>query len=401
MKKQQLFKKRQSVKRGQGLVEFALILPILLLFMMAIIDLGYALISYSQLTDATRVAVRHGMTKGIEGGVQYLDCDGIAGAARDLPGVTNLSNATVTIIYKDSAGTEIGSCVGGIAQDTGGDPMTAGNFGGGEILEVEVEGDLSPITPFFTDLLTITLSHTSRRTIVVDGAAYTEVWPDPPSDTPTGFTAITACTDDDGLGNANVSFTWDPFTLGANERVDIRDAYSGVALVIASSDPAASANVIDPASGLCTNCATVPVPATTSKEGGAYYMVIVWVSPPHLMAGESTNTEHVICDDEAGFVVSGKVWRETKAQDGVREHPAEPYSNNATVLLTGTAGEGPYGPVDVDNQGDYEIWSVLPGTYVVSVVDPDDGGTYHVNPVGLTITITSADVILDLPLVSP
>jgi Flp pilus assembly protein TadG len=45
-------------RRGQSLVEFAVVLPIFLLLFMAIIDLGSAVFTYNSLTNATREGAR-------------------------------------------------------------------------------------------------------------------------------------------------------------------------------------------------------------------------------------------------------------------------------------------------------------------------------------------------------
>jgi TadE-like protein len=44
--------------RGQGLVEFALVLPIILLLMFAVFDAGRAVVQYSALTNAAREGAR-------------------------------------------------------------------------------------------------------------------------------------------------------------------------------------------------------------------------------------------------------------------------------------------------------------------------------------------------------
>lgn len=47
-----------SRSRGQGLVEFALVIPLVLLLFMAIFDLGTAVFSYNSLTNAAREGAR-------------------------------------------------------------------------------------------------------------------------------------------------------------------------------------------------------------------------------------------------------------------------------------------------------------------------------------------------------
>jgi hypothetical protein len=53
--------KRKSRERGQDLAEFALILPILLLILMVILDLGRAVYYYSSMQSSSREGARYGI----------------------------------------------------------------------------------------------------------------------------------------------------------------------------------------------------------------------------------------------------------------------------------------------------------------------------------------------------
>jgi Flp pilus assembly protein TadG len=50
--------RRRGARRGQALVEFALVLPLFLLFLIAIFDLGRAVFAYNTLTNAAREGAR-------------------------------------------------------------------------------------------------------------------------------------------------------------------------------------------------------------------------------------------------------------------------------------------------------------------------------------------------------
>jgi Flp pilus assembly protein TadG len=52
------FLRRSSSDRGQSLVEFALVLPVFLLFVFGIIDGGRAILAYNQMSQATRNVAR-------------------------------------------------------------------------------------------------------------------------------------------------------------------------------------------------------------------------------------------------------------------------------------------------------------------------------------------------------
>jgi len=62
-------------ERGQSLVEFALVLPIMMILIFGIIDFGMGLRSYISLTNATREGARYAAV-GNEAGAYPTDCDG-------------------------------------------------------------------------------------------------------------------------------------------------------------------------------------------------------------------------------------------------------------------------------------------------------------------------------------
>ena len=51
---------RRQRSRGQGIVEFALILPVLILMLLITLDFGRLFIDYITLTNTTRVAANYG-----------------------------------------------------------------------------------------------------------------------------------------------------------------------------------------------------------------------------------------------------------------------------------------------------------------------------------------------------
>ena len=63
--------------RGQSLVEFALVLPVLLIMIFGIIDFGMGLRSYISLTNATREGARFAAV-GNPAGSYPADCDGVS-----------------------------------------------------------------------------------------------------------------------------------------------------------------------------------------------------------------------------------------------------------------------------------------------------------------------------------
>lgn len=72
-----------SVRRGQGLVEFALILPVLLVLVLGIIEFARLMVAISSVSTASRDAVRYAVSVGETpaGTPHYQDCLGIRDAA--------------------------------------------------------------------------------------------------------------------------------------------------------------------------------------------------------------------------------------------------------------------------------------------------------------------------------
>ncbi len=75
--------------RGQSLVEWALILPVFLLLLMAIIDLGRVTYTYSALFNSTREGARYGI-------IHPNDTSGITSTVRSLS--VGLDPALITVI---------------------------------------------------------------------------------------------------------------------------------------------------------------------------------------------------------------------------------------------------------------------------------------------------------------
>lgn len=88
-------------RRGQGLVELALILPILLLVLMGIIDFGWMIFNYSQLFNSLREALRYGTVTGYGTTPQYLQCAEIRRRITELAASSGVKAADIEIVYDD------------------------------------------------------------------------------------------------------------------------------------------------------------------------------------------------------------------------------------------------------------------------------------------------------------
>ena len=101
--------------RGQGLLEFALVLPLLLLFILGIIEAGRMLAIYSSLSSASKQAARYGSVAGdsISDSTLafYEDCNGIRQAALRASILVGLEPDDIGIGYdRGNSAESIGRC---------------------------------------------------------------------------------------------------------------------------------------------------------------------------------------------------------------------------------------------------------------------------------------------------
>jgi hypothetical protein len=87
--------------RAQGLVEFALIVPVLLLTLFGIIDLGWIVFNYSQVYNSLREATRYGSVSGFVTPPQMVRCDDIKNRILGGAGFSGVKANQVTVWYDD------------------------------------------------------------------------------------------------------------------------------------------------------------------------------------------------------------------------------------------------------------------------------------------------------------
>src|SRR5437588_6813066 len=83
----------RSSESGQAAVEFALVVPLLLVFLLSIVEFGIAFSHYVTLTDAARVGARRAITVRIGGTTP----DGAKQAVRDAAGGLDPSALNVNV----------------------------------------------------------------------------------------------------------------------------------------------------------------------------------------------------------------------------------------------------------------------------------------------------------------
>lgn len=94
-------------RRGQAAVEFALILPALILIVSSIFEFGRLFLVYSSLSNAAQEATRYAVASGenSSGTHHYLDCAGIRAAAKRSASLQGLEDADIDIWYDEGEST--------------------------------------------------------------------------------------------------------------------------------------------------------------------------------------------------------------------------------------------------------------------------------------------------------
>jgi Flp pilus assembly protein TadG len=154
-----------SDDRGATLVEFALVIPLLLLILFGIAEVGRFVAVQEAVNTASREAARYGSVTGLSPTAtppvpRYADCDGIREAARELAIIVNFNDADIAINYDDgTTGNTIETCPIGMQADPD-------NIGFGDRIEVTVTTNFSSGIPFIGPFLgNITVTSTDRRSI--------------------------------------------------------------------------------------------------------------------------------------------------------------------------------------------------------------------------------------------
>ncbi len=147
---------------GQGMIEFALIIPILLLLIFGVIEAGRALFTYVVVVSTSREAARYGAAVGTNnaGIPNYRDCAGIRQAAQRIAVLAGIEDDDITIEYQHQNGSTYGDCPPG---STMGPALTT--FG--DRIRVTVDGKLKAILPI-VPIPDFPIHVTTARTIIKD-----------------------------------------------------------------------------------------------------------------------------------------------------------------------------------------------------------------------------------------
>jgi Flp pilus assembly protein TadG len=146
---------RKGHNRGQGMVEFALVFPLLLLLLFGIFELGRIMFTYSATMAASREAARYGAAiLDVGGGIpQYEDCAGIRAAAKRIGQYAGIDDANITIQYSNDGGIYSTAC------------PPSQEVQAADTISVSINTSVTPVTPV-GNFSPIPINSSSSRTIL-------------------------------------------------------------------------------------------------------------------------------------------------------------------------------------------------------------------------------------------
>jgi hypothetical protein len=130
-------------------------LPLLLMVIVGVMEMGRLLYTYSAVVTASREGARYGFSLGVnpDGIPYYEDCDGIRESAQALTSIAGISEADIHIHYDQGPGTPVASAC----------PPAAVEHG--TRIVVSVSATFNPIVPL-VPLPTIEIASSAKRSIV-------------------------------------------------------------------------------------------------------------------------------------------------------------------------------------------------------------------------------------------
>ena len=153
-------------QKGQGMMEFALALPLFLLLLFGVIEMGRLLMTFSAVFSAAREAARYGAAVGTtDGGVQFdHDCAGMREAAIRVGflGGVQANQVSIRLLNPDGTVKDDEWC-------TTDNSYKESKLS--DIIEVKVDGKFWSILPL-VNLPDLPVSSTSSRTIVQNVEVY-------------------------------------------------------------------------------------------------------------------------------------------------------------------------------------------------------------------------------------
>lgn len=150
-------------QKGQSLVEFMIVIPIFLVLVVGIIELGYFLATLSAVSSGAQEGARYAsVSGGSSGETPYLDCTGTRSAVSDGAGaLIDLEESDIHITYDSGQqAAPIGDC----------GAVGASEIDSGDRLVVTVTTNYIPVTGLLEPLVEpFPLTFTATRTLFIGG----------------------------------------------------------------------------------------------------------------------------------------------------------------------------------------------------------------------------------------
>jgi len=306
---------------AQAMAEFALVLPILLLVVYGLLEVGRLLFIWASVNTASRQAVRYGSAIGLvdtngDGTLDtehYRDCNGIIAAANGVAFITNFTNVNITYdrgidssgnpipitnpltINPDPEAASANTCT--LVRSLSQDPIQ-----NGDRISVYVSAEFSPVIPFvplgpFTIANNNPIESAASRTIVgeipIEVTAVPAAWGGAGGGSYSLDLAITASPETYAalgevitytytLSNSGANSLTSPYSISDNKVGSISCAGATSPLAPGASTTCTGTYTITQADldyGSMTNTATATAGATTSPPATA---TIIATQNPHL-----------------------------------------------------------------------------------------------------------------------
>ncbi len=157
---------RSPRQKAQGMVEFALAMPIILFAVLVIIEIAYIVITFNSVVMASREASRYaaGMSTSQAAGTplsHWQDCQGIRSAAERIAQFLGVQDADIQIFY--DSGPDGSPADASAKQICNPSPLPAVSKGGR--ISVKVTAHYTPLAPIF-QISSIPISSLSSHTIL-------------------------------------------------------------------------------------------------------------------------------------------------------------------------------------------------------------------------------------------
>lgn len=157
-------KDRRIAKPAQGLVEFALIIPLFLMLLYGLFEVGRAVFMLSAVRNASRDAVRYAGASGTNpsGVERYRDCAGIRDRAKRVSAFVDLSAANAVAISYDKGPSTTPIAASCEALVSSGKKLALGDR-----VVVTVRATFVPVVGPLLNFNTIPIESTSARSLVI------------------------------------------------------------------------------------------------------------------------------------------------------------------------------------------------------------------------------------------